>query len=65
MVADYMHGDSFPGPIVNDKDNTRVEGHDRAQFVGYQRDGVVHVQRGTNCLGDLVERKHLPLGLSD
>ncbi len=65
MVADHMHGDCFAGAIVNHKDDAGVEGDDSAELVGHQCDGVVHVQRRADCLGDFVQRKHFTLSLGN
>ena len=64
--VDHTEGDGgADGTIVNHKNNARIEGNNGAQFVGYQRDRVVHVQRGTNCLRNFVQGEYLALGLCD
>ena len=60
-----MHCDRFAGFLVNDEDNAAIERHNRPQLVCDQRDCVVHVERGADRLGDLMQCEDFTLSFRD
>src|SRR5207237_8585981 len=60
-----VYGDGLTRTVVDHKNDAGVERHNRAQLIRDERNGIIHVERRTDGLRDLVKRENLTLGLGD